>query len=266
VENTTQSQILHKKILGIRLAHLTLNQALNAAEQKLDALLTGSLEGGYICIVNVHTLTESQENPALKDAYERSSLNFADGMPLVWFSKVRLQEPLPERVCGPDFSQQLMLKRKDLVYGFIGGQPGQAEMIAERFGVRFVAYCPPIRAFSPENAKEDWAEFLKLNQQQNPNGQPPAMIWVGLGAPKQELWMKEVSALAPGSLFCGIGAAFDFHSGRIRRAPRWMQHTGLEWAHRLFQDPKRLWKRYLTTNSKFLGLVIYDLWHDRKDL
>jgi N-acetylglucosaminyldiphosphoundecaprenol N-acetyl-beta-D-mannosaminyltransferase len=140
---------------------------------------------------------------------------------------------------------------------FVGGRPGQSEAIAQAFGVRGVHFSPEFRAFSAENAAQDWAQFLRLC----PGGEAPRLVWVGLGAPKQELWMECVSRLAPRTVFLGVGAAFDFLSESKRRAPKWAQRSGLEWAHRLVSEPQRLGVRYLTTNARFGWLVAKGLLH-----
>jgi N-acetylglucosaminyldiphosphoundecaprenol N-acetyl-beta-D-mannosaminyltransferase len=110
-----------------------------------------------------------------------------------------------------------------------------------------------MRPFSAENAREDWAAFLKLCPQ------TPQLVWVGLGAPKQERWMREVAKVAPETLFFGIGAAMDFLSESKARAPGWMQRNGLEWFFRLVQEPRRLGMRYLATNSRFLIKALVSL-------
>ena len=157
-------------------------------------------------------------------------------------------------MCGPDFTEALLAREATRTHGFIGGAPGQAERIAARFGIFAVTYCPPMRGFSADAAVEDWQRFLE----RCPDRRPPLLVWVGLGAPKQERWLRTVSAIAPDVMFFGVGAAFDFLSGS-RRAPRWLQRPGLEWVHRLTMEPKRLWKRYLVTNSRFVVLAVRDL-------
>jgi N-acetylglucosaminyldiphosphoundecaprenol N-acetyl-beta-D-mannosaminyltransferase len=117
-----------------------------------------------------------------------------------------------------------------------------------------------MRPFSPEAAREDWQELVRRN-----GSQPlPHVVWVGLGAPKQELWMNSLSAAVPEVLFMGVGAAFDFLTETKKRAPQWMQKTGLEWLYRLIQEPKRLWRRYFQTNSRFVFLVLREALNPRK--
>ena len=144
-----------------------------------------------------------------------------------------------------------------MTYGFIGGAPGQAEELARQFGVKANCYSPPVRPFSAENANEDSRNFLALCS----GGQIPSVVWVGLGAPKQELWMQAVSPLATATLFFGIGAAFDFLTGSKSRAPLWMQKNGLEWLYRLSREPGRLGGRYLVTNSLFTVKVAKEIIH-----
>lgn len=210
--------------------------------------------GGYVCFVNVHVLTESTANEQLRVALRQAAICFPDGMPLVWLSRMK-GYPAIERVCGPDLTKTIASAEKARHFGIIGGVPGRAESLAAALGITATSYSPPVREFSVENALEDWRLFLS----RCPGGIAPTIVLVGLGAPKQELWMHTVSSVAPNTLFLGIGAAFDFLSGHVQRAPLWMRNAGLEWAHRLAQDPRRLWKRYVKTNSKFLILALRDL-------
>jgi len=203
--------------------------------------------GGYVCFANVHTVTEAHDHTSLKKALIEATLAVADGTPLVWVSRLRGM-PVESRVCGPDFMTKFLKTYPEISQGFIGGTPNQIQTLAARFLTPAPGYSPPIRPFSSAGAQEDWLKFLALC----PNGKPPAIVWVGLGAPKQEFWMQAVTKIAPQTLFMGVGAAFDFLSGTKTRAPLWMQRIGLEWAFRLFQEPGRLWRRYLATNSRFI--------------
>jgi N-acetylglucosaminyldiphosphoundecaprenol N-acetyl-beta-D-mannosaminyltransferase len=215
--------------------------------------------GGYVCFANVHTVTESGWNSGLREALLGATMNAADGVPLVWVSRL-WGRPIASRVCGPDFITEFLTQNRDMVHGFVGGRPGQAEAIAEKFNVKGVFYAPPMRPFTSANAAEDWQKLLKLS-----GDRAPAVVWVGLGAPKQEQWMHAVARLAPATLFFGVGAAFDFYSGTKKRAPQWMQNLGLEWFYRLTQEPRRLWKRYLGTNSRFvLRVCLRTLFGPRK--
>lgn len=208
-----------------------------------------SRRGGYVCFVNVHSLTESRSNPGLFFALKNSYMNAADGLPLVWLSKV-LKAPVQSRVCGPDFTEYFLRKHSNLLHGFIGGSSGNGEALLKRYQLNGVSFETPHRPYTDENALDDWKEFTRLSKEKL--GSIPDLIWVGLGAPKQELWMQKVTHQAPNTLFFGIGAAFDFLTGTKSRAPLWMQRVGLEWFFRLANEPGRLGKRYFLSNSLFI--------------
>ena len=241
---------------SLRLSTLNLQETFEFCLERLRRK-----EGGYLCFVNVHLLIEAKNSPAVLTALSEALVPAPDGMPLVWLAK-QLGTPVGSRVCGPDLTQKLLeATHQDYAHGFIGGAPGVADRVAQIMNVKTaITYSPPFRPFSQENAQEDWREFLKLC----PDQKAPPLVWIGLGAPKQELWAAEISHLAPETLFFAIGAAFDFLSGEIQRAPRSFQKLGLEWAWRLSQNPGRLGKRYLKTNSEFLARAAAQLLSNRK--
>lgn len=228
-------------ICGSNISRLGFADVLDRCSERVDE---GS--GGAVIFANVHTVMECLDSPELRHAFARAFLVVADGLPLVWAS--RLQAPgIDSRVCGPDLMRAFLEKRTDLTHGFLGGTAGQATTIAGKFDISYASHCPPFRPFSPRFVVED-LEQLKQNAQ----GELPKVVWVGLGAPKQELWMTEAVKHAPETLFFGVGAAFDFLSDAKPRAPVWMQERGLEWLFRLRSEPKRLGSRYLRTNSRFV--------------
>ena len=237
------------RLLGIEISRLGLAAALDAVQEGIEAEA-----GGYVCFVNVHSITESTSNADLRRALDHATYCFADGMPLVWLSRVA-EARIAGRVCGPDFMEALLRRESTRAHGFIGGPPGCAEAIARRFEVSAVTYSPPMREFSPADALDDWHAFTARCSKRT----PPRIVWVGLGAPKQELWLEVVSRAAPDVLFFGVGAAFDFLAAMKTRAPRVMQQVGLEWAYRLMSDPRRLWKRYAITNTRFIALAASEL-------
>jgi len=239
-------------ILGVGVSALTMPLAL---EQ-----IGGWIERGerrYVCCTNTHLITEAQSKPALREALNQAGLVTPDGMPLVWLSR-RLGQPEVGRVYGPD----LLLAACEAGLGrgwrhyFYGGGPGVAELLAERLSGRFaglqVAGCsaPPFRALAPE---EDRAEVERINAAR------ANLVWVGLGAPKQELWMAAHLGQVEAAVMLGVGAAFDFHAGLKKQAPLWMQRGGLEWLFRLLSEPRRLGPRYLVNNPLFVGLVLLQL-------
>ncbi len=233
------------RILDVWISGLSMSQALEACETRL-----ADHSGGAVLFVNVHLLGESGKSDSIRQTLNSAFLALPDGMPLVWASSL-FGRKIQERTCGPDFMAQALRKWSSIPHGFIGGDEDSMAKVHNSFGVQGFCYSPPFRPFSEKNAKDDWAEFLK----RCPSGQPPQVIWVGLGAPKQEQWIHVARQLAPDTLFFGVGAAFDFLSGKTRRAPFWMQHAGLEWLFRLATDPRRLFSRYLVTNTVFIFRV-----------
>jgi len=211
----------------------------------------------YVCVCTVHTVMECQKDRKMSQAVNQAGLATPDGMPLVWLSGKMSPEAV-ERVYGPD----LMLALCDLSvtqgykHFFYGGVAGVADLLAEKLQQRFPGlkitgtYSPPFRPLTDE---ED-AHIIKAINKSNPD-----IIWVGLGTPKQDLWMAQHRNQLAAPVLIGVGAAFDFHTGRIAQAPKWMQNAGLEWLFRLWQEPQRLWYRYLVYNPLFILLVFLQI-------
>lgn len=238
------------EVLGIRIAALDYQRAIRTIEKFI-----GSGRTHYVTLTNVHAVTESQSDAMLKAALSQADLVLPDGMPIAWAGSLK------DRVCGPDLMLQFIRATAGRGYRhfFYGGAEGVADELAARLKAICPeitiagTYCPPFR---PLTAAEEADLAGRVNDKVD-------VMWVGLGCPKQEKWMMEHQHLRVGVML-GVGAAFDFHSGRIERAPRWMQRTGLEWAFRLSQDPRRLWWRYLKTNSLFLWLYLTELLNLRR--
>ncbi len=232
-------------VLGVGVSALTFNQA-----RDLVLGARGASRMGYVCLVTAHGLTEARADPALRKIYNASWLTTPDGMPLVW-----LGPPGVERVYGPD----LMLAVCDagratgLTHYFYGGVPGVAETLREKLCARFSGlkvvgtFTPPFRPLNPDESAALRTEVARFR---------PDIIWVGLGSPKQERFMAEYAPTLDAGLLIGVGAAFDFHSGRVRQAPRWIQRSGFEWLFRLGTEPRRLGPRYLATNPLFVLRVL----------
>ncbi len=180
-----------------------------------------------------------------------------DGMPLVWLSRLHGRRHV-SRVYGPDLLIAVCQEsiRAGYRHFFYGGAEGVPEALAaallRRFPGLVVAgtYSPPFRPLTPEEDEQIVAMIDRAR---------PDIVWVGLGAPKQEYWMAEHVGRLEAPVMVGVGAAFDFHSGRKKQAPRWMQRSGLEWLFRLLTEPRRLWRRYLINNPLFLWLVALQL-------
>jgi N-acetylglucosaminyldiphosphoundecaprenol N-acetyl-beta-D-mannosaminyltransferase len=247
-------QIAPTVALGeLEISRLGFDAALAACE---DRIARGA--GGSACFVNVHTLTEASRDAALRDALRSATFLFADGVPLLWLARAK-RSPIAARVSGPDFMAAMLRRQSARVHGLIGSSPEVTDAVAAHHGVQVVAHSPPVRPFSEAHALEDWQAFAARCA-----GPPPRLVWIGLGAPKQERWIAAVSRAVPDVMFFGVGAAFDFLAGRKPRAPRVLRRLGLEWTHRLASEPRRLWKRYLLQNVRFAGLVARELTASRR--
>jgi N-acetylglucosaminyldiphosphoundecaprenol N-acetyl-beta-D-mannosaminyltransferase len=206
---------------------------------------------GYVTITNVHSVSEAQRDPELKRIFNAALLATPDGMPIVWMGRLQ-GHPEIRRVYGPDLVLNLCDHARPFGFShfFYGGNPGVAEELAANLQKQFPGmkiagtFSPPFRALN-ETERTQLREIVRQTQ--------PDFFWVGIGMPKQEYFMAEYLSILPeAKILIGVGAAFDFFSGRVRQAPRWMMRMGLEWLFRLCQEPKRLWKRYLINNPLFI--------------
>jgi N-acetylglucosaminyldiphosphoundecaprenol N-acetyl-beta-D-mannosaminyltransferase len=238
------------RILGVPIDRVSMASAVTAAE----ALIAGGGGPHLIGVCNTYTAVVARRDPALRAFYEVAALNLPDGMPLVWASRL-YGRPIPERVSGPDFLDALAAAAAARGYRFffLGAAPGVAEAMAQALvrahpGLAVAgALAPPYGAFTEaDNAR--MAEAV--------NAARTDVLWVGMSAPKQETWLLEMAPRLRIRLGVGVGAAFDFFAGRVKRAPGWMRGAGLEWAFRLACEPRRLWRRYLVGNSGFCAGVL----------
>ncbi|GFO59394.1 glycosyl transferase [Geomonas silvestris] len=206
-------------------------------------------EGRYVCICNAHSVVTSRRDPRFARVVNEADMATPDGAPVAWLMR-RLGEKGQERINGPDLMWhyfRLAARRAEPIYLY-GGSPETLELLVKKLGEEFPElpiaghYSPPFRKLAEE---EDAAVIRAIN------ASGARTVWVGLGCPKQERWMAEHRDKIR-AVLVGVGAAFDYHAGTVKRAPRWMQRSGFEWLHRLLNEPKRLWKRYLATNSLFL--------------
>jgi exopolysaccharide biosynthesis WecB/TagA/CpsF family protein len=209
-----------------------------------------------VAAADMHCIVEAQHDSSFKNILNATDLVVPDGMPLVLLGRCQ-GHVLRKRVYGPDLLLSFCKESAGRGYGhfFYGGEPGVAERLAESLKTRFpglnvVGTCSP--PFRPLSAKED-AELLEMIGRAAPD-----VLWVGLGAPKQERWMHEHKDRLRVPLLVGVGAAFDLLSGRRKQAPRWMRERGFEWFFRLLQEPRRLWRRYLINGSQFIAYVLLD--------
>jgi N-acetylglucosaminyldiphosphoundecaprenol N-acetyl-beta-D-mannosaminyltransferase len=223
------------------------------AIQHIDAWIQ-SHQRQYVCVANVHLVMECQRDRLLRQICNRAGMVTPDGMPLVWLNH-RKGFTTSGRVYGPDLL--LAVCEASLSKGyrhyFYGGEMGVAEQLAQNLRQRFPGlqvvgtYTPPFRDLG---SAEEQEIIDHINRAQ------PDIVWVGLGAPKQEHWMSHFRERLDAPVLIGVGVAFDYHAGRKKQAPPWMQERGLEWAFRLYHEPHRLWRRYFPNNLFFLILVL----------
>ena len=217
----------------------------------------------YIAVTGMHGVTEAQHDPEFKQILNAAGLVVPDGYPLVWLGRRTGFAQLRRRVYGPELMEEFFSQTlaKGYRHFFYGGAPGVAEELASRMSARFAGlavigtYCPPFR----ELTKQEDEEILQAI-----NLAKPDVVWIGLSTPKQERWMYAHRARLNVPVLVGVGAAFDFHTGRVPQAPRWMREHGFEWLFRLCREPGRLWRRYLVYGSQFVVLVLLEQLHLRK--
>ena len=235
-------------VLGVGVSALTLAQA-----RDLIVGVRGQLHRDYVCLGTAAGLTTARADPALRKIFNKSWLTTPDGMPLVWLGPRGV-----ERVYGPD----LMLavcdagRASGLTHYFFGGAPGVAGELKQKLSARFPGlavvgtFTPPFRPLDANELATLRADIARTR---------PDVIWVGLGTPKQEYFMAAHGPSLDAGVLIGVGAAFDFHSGRARQAPRWIQRSGFEWLFRLCTEPRRLGPRYLITTPLFALRVLAQL-------
>lgn len=239
-------------VLGVQVSITNMQCAVNAADEFIRA---GGR--GYICVSGVHGVMESQSDEELMKIHNNSFLTVPDGMPLVWLGKMKGFRSMG-RVYGPDFMIELCARaaRRGYRVFLYGGVPGVAEDLKDAlekkcFGLNVVGtYTPPFRPLNRIEEAELVARVAECH---------PEIIWVGLSTPKQERFMSRYLPMLDTRLMVGVGAAFDIHTGRINDSPAWLKACGLQWLHRLLQEPRRLWRRYLYNNPRFLYMVSKDL-------
>lgn len=232
-------------ILGVGVHALNMQSAVDI----LDAAATQDTRG-YVTVTGVHGIMEAQDDPSFKTVLNSSLLTTPDGMPTVWIGRSRGFTDMG-RVYGPEL--MLAVCQRSLQTGhthFIyGGAPGVADELADvlrsRYpGLKIVGTCTP--PFRPLDTAEEQDLVTRMNDLR------PDFFWVCLGAPKQERFMAEYSPKLATTVMIGVGAACDILTGRTKDAPRWVKQAGLQWLHRLLQEPRRLWRRYLILNPRFI--------------
>jgi N-acetylglucosaminyldiphosphoundecaprenol N-acetyl-beta-D-mannosaminyltransferase len=242
---TTEDGIDRVNILGVRVGATNLA----AAVEHVAGLIRNDRRS-YLCVADAHVIVESRRDPAFRALLNEAALVTADGMPLVWLARANGYRSAG-RVYGPDLMLAVIERMLPLeaIHFFYGASEttlgGLQEKLRQRFpGIRVGgAISPPFRALS---AAEERDTIDAINRAR------PHIVWVGLGAPKQEMWMARNRPRLDANVLIGVGAAFDFHAGLVRQAPLWLQRSGFEWLFRIVQEPRRLWRRYLLTIPRFI--------------
>ncbi len=214
------------------------------------ATWAASRDSRYVCICNAHSVVTAGQDPAFGTVVAQADMATPDGAPVAWMMR-KLGFPTQQRINGPDLMWKYCAEaavRNESIYLYGGTEETLAILqtkLASTFPTLQVAgaYSPPFRALTPA---EDAAVVERIN------ASGAGTVWVSLGCPKQELWMAAHRGRIQ-AVMVGVGAAFDYHAGTIQRAPLWMQNAGLEWLYRLVSEPRRLWRRYLVTNTLFIA-------------
>lgn len=241
-------------ILGVDVSAVSMDEVLGT----VDRLIDGGGRG-YICTADVHALMECLSEEKLRRVYEQATIVAPDGMPLVWVLH-RDGYLHADRVCGPDLMPALFghSEQKQYRHFLYGSTESTLLQLQKQLEIKFPksviagSFSPPFRALAPH---EDAAIIQLINDAE------PDIVWVGLGAPKQDRWMGAHRESLNAPVLIGVGAAFDMIAGTVRRAPRFIRRSGCEWMYRLAQEPRRLWRRYLKSNSQFLIMLAEERMH-----
>ncbi len=249
---TAPTKEARANVLGVGVHAVDLPRAAEVIESAV-----AERQRGYVCVTGVHGVMEAQRDPAFRQIMDRALLVVPDGMPTVWVGRAQGLDQM-RRVFGPDLMSEMCRRsaKTNLTHFLYGGKVGVAEELKSNLERRYPGlqilgtFTPPFRPLLP-NEEADLENLLARLK--------PDVIWVGLSTPKQERFMSEFISRVSQSIMIGVGAAFDFHTGRAKNAPDWVKKAGLQWLHRLLQEPSRLWKRYLVNNSQFLWKIFLQL-------
>jgi exopolysaccharide biosynthesis WecB/TagA/CpsF family protein len=213
--------------------------------------------GGYVCFTNVHASVMGRQSLEYRSTLNSSFMTLPDGKPLFWYAYLKGLRDVGH-VPGPDFLPAFIKEthQTGLRHYFYGSTQKVLDALTRNLLAQYPeiniagTYSPPFRKLS----QDETSEIIN-----NINHAKPDIIWIGLGAPKQEKWMEDNWSKLKPALLMGVGAAFDFNAGTIKRSPPIYTKLGIEWLHRLSQEPWRLFKRYLVTNSLFVWFLVIDV-------
>ena len=244
----TQLVPSRQNVLGVGVSAVNMDSAVRLIQRWIDCG-----ERRYVCVTGVHGVMESQRSVELRRIHNNAGMVTPDGMPLAWLLQAAGYKD-SDRVCGPELMPRILVDsqaRGDRHFLY-----GATEETLQRLQLRLLEFAPQARIvgalsppFRPLTEAEDAAEVEFIN------ACAPDIIWIGLSTPKQELWMASHRARLTAAALIGVGAAFDVHADVRKRAPQFLRRTGFEWTWRLLTEPRRLWRRYLVNNPRFVTLV-----------
>jgi N-acetylglucosaminyldiphosphoundecaprenol N-acetyl-beta-D-mannosaminyltransferase len=254
-ETTPGGTEVMANVLGIGVHAVDMAQAVAMMQQAVE-----TDRKGYVCLTGVHGIMEARRSPSLREIFANAYLVAPDGMPMVWMGRLQGLSKM-RRVFGPDLMAEVMGRQElsHFRHYLCGGAAGSAEQMHLEMEWRFPwvsivgTYTPSFQALTAAE-EEDLASRVRSVQ--------PDIIWVGISTPKQERFMARYLPMLETKLMVGVGAAFLFHTGVIQDSPAWVKRAGLQWLHRLLQEPSRLWRRYAVTIPSFLlqaGLQVMGL-------
>ncbi len=253
----TDAQTASRPVLAPNLLDLVSSCFVGSLRAATEGLVEHAADerGGFVCLCNVHVLTSALHDVRVRTVLSCAVIRFPDGEPVAWLLR-RLGLPLARRVGGPDLFSSVVDsgRERGLRHFFVGSTDENLERLGRTLANRFPGAEVVGSHAPPHVAEPDVQEAIAKIEASRAQ-----VVWVGLGAPKQELWMSRASPELPGVTLVGVGAAFDFLAGAKRRAPAWMQRAGLEWLFRLASEPRRLTWRYTSSNSEFLARTAWEL-------
>jgi N-acetylglucosaminyldiphosphoundecaprenol N-acetyl-beta-D-mannosaminyltransferase len=255
VENAEQSLVGYAQVLGVKVSAVNMADALRIAD---DIILRSS--PSYICLTGVHGVMEAQDSADLMSALNHAAINLPDGMPMTWVGHLQGHRQM-DRVFGPDFMIEMCRlsverKHRHFLYGGEAGVVEELKLALEKKspGVQIVGtFTPPFRDLTADEMSGLKEELAQCRAD---------VLWIGISTPRQECFMAQHINYLKVPLMVGVGAAFDYHTGRIRDCAPWIKRAGLQWLHRLLQDPRRLWRRYLKANPGFLWKITVQLFEE----
>src|SRR5579884_856100 len=244
-------------VLGVGISATSYERACEQALEWIEEARAHATAARYVCVTSVHGIVSARRDPAFRRTLNAADMATPDGMPVVWAMR-SFGRSGQQRVYGPTLMLRLCADAEERGYRIFlyGARPetltALRDALLDRFPLLQIAgsFAPPFR---PLTAAEDQDVICRIRDAR------ADIVFVGLSTPKQETWMAAHKTALPGVVMFGVGAAFDFHAGRVSQAPAWMQNNGLEWFYRLLSEPKRLWRRYLLETPVFLPLWLLQL-------